>query len=153
MNAVRKDLFESRSKVMTSTCSEIVEPCREGEGVRLESDRLELRKRGLEASLVSLELYLRGLRGLCALPQEDADGVGDAGTAMLSGIGLGGMGDGSCQRCGFSGVSNSMQTDKMLTLNDKLCALSVMTVISCAVEALWRAFAGLANDTLPTRTL
>lgn len=28
----------------------------------------------------------------------DVDGVGDAGRAMLSGMGLGGIGEGSCQR-------------------------------------------------------
>jgi hypothetical protein len=33
-------------------------------------------------------------------------------------------------------------------------ALGVITVISCAVDALWRAFApGLAKETLPTKTL
>jgi hypothetical protein len=117
MNAVRKDLFESGSKVMTSTAGVIAAAlCREGEGVRLESDRLALRKRGLEASLFSSGLYLRGLvenRGLCALPHEEIDGVGDAGMAMLSGMGLGGIGDGSCQRCKFVGEKKLCNQDKM----------------------------------------
>jgi len=157
INAVRKDLFESGSKVMTSTAAGVIAVVlrREGEGVRLESDRLALRKRGLEASLFSSGLYLRGLvenRGLCALPQEEIDGVGDPGMAMLSGMGLGGIGDGSCQRCVKYEINYATMT-KCLTLNDRLCALGVITVISCAVEALWSALAGLANDTLPTRTL
>ncbi len=157
MKAVRKDLFESGSKVITSTRSilsaGVIAVVREGEGVRLESDRLALRKRGLDASLFSSGLYLRGLVENRGLSQEEIDGVGDAGMAMLSGIGLGGMGDGSCQRCKFVGKKIYTTRTKCLTLNDKLCALGVITVISCAVEALWRAFAGLANDTLPTRTL
>ena len=45
-------------------------------------------------------------------------------------------------------------SDKQLTLNDKSLALGVITVISCAVEALCRALAPEdANETLPTRTL
>ena len=82
--------------------------------LRLEPDGLGLRRRGLEAPLLlvllllfpfSSGLRLRGLaelRGLSVPPQDDvdveADGVGDAGRAMLSGIGLGGIGEGSCHR-------------------------------------------------------
>lgn len=70
----------------------------------------------------------------------DEEGVGldpEVGRDREGMVGLGGIGDGSCHR-----------------LNSKFIALGVMTSISCAVEALWRALApGLANDTLPTKTL
>lgn len=70
----------------------------------------------------------------------DDEGVGldpEVGRDREGRVGLGGIGDGSCHR-----------------LNSKFIALGVMTSISCAVEALWRALApGLANDTLPTKTL
>lgn len=49
---------------------------------------------------------------------------------------------------------HEIRFDKPLTLNDKSRALGVITVISCAVEALCRALAPEeANETEPTRTL
>lgn len=54
---------------------------------------------------------------------------------MRSGIGLGGMGLGSCQR-----------------RNWKLRASGAMTVISCAVLAFCSALFGFAKETEPTRT-
>ena len=87
------------------------------------------------------------------------EGVGldpEVGRDREGRVGLGGIGDGSCHRLkkkkgvriregGYKGTR---------TLNSKFIARGVMTSTSCAVEALWRALApGLANDTLPTKTL
>ncbi len=137
MNAVRKDLFESGSNVITSTRSvlwiALGTTTSEGEGVRLrlELDGLGLRRRGLEAPLLlvllllfpfSSELRIRGLaelRGLSVLPQDDVDvdvdGVGDAGRAMLSGIGLGGIGEGSCHRFEMGIDFSSRKVTKKIT--------------------------------------
>jgi hypothetical protein len=89
----------------------------------------------------------------------DDEGVGldpEVGRDREARVGLGGIGDGSCHRLKKRREVRMRKSGDRgtRTLNSKFIALGVMTSISCAVEALWRALApGLANDTLPTKTL
>lgn len=84
MKAVRKDLLGRCLKVIAGW--RMGGRRRSGEGLLLRSESESL-----------LERELRGLR----LSHDEVEGEGDAGRAIAiaSGIGLGGMGDGSCQRC------------------------------------------------------
>ncbi len=95
-----------------------------------------------------------GLGGSLRLDQEPPEeGDGERGSRISSGIGLGGIGEGSCQRYKILAFPCDKGEKRKRTRNSKLTALSVMTVISWAVDALCSALPGLAKETLPTRTL
>ena len=98
--------------------------------------------------------YSGGLGGSLRLDQEPPEeGDGERGSRISSGIGLGGIGEGSCQRCKILAFPCDKKKKRKRTRNSRLAALSVMTVISCAVDALCSALPGLAKETLPTSTL
>lgn len=103
ISAVRKDLFDRWSKEIVSWVAqrrgklflEGEPPRRSGEEPGLRPEEFELEERELLLGLCEL----RGLR----LSHEDEDGDGEAGRVTdsllrLSGMGLGGIGEGSCQR-------------------------------------------------------
>lgn len=185
MNAVRKDLDGSGSKEMTACCgagagSRVDDGLRErrpDDAEMEDEDDAECERRrwrrggGGCGGLWGLPRVAGGLR-LAAPHDEDAvEGDGDGGVracpgpgmvmdVMPAGIGEGGIGEGSCQRCGSYKLEaerkarTSKEITGLLTLNSKFAALGEITVISCAVDALCSALApGLAKETLPTRTL
>jgi len=162
MSAVRKDLFDRWSNVIVVVVvidDDAAATLRLAERRGLLKSLLSFlagdpaRRFGEEAGLRPEEfefeesepslLGLRELRGLW-LSHDDDDGDGEVGRVsdslkILSGIGLGGIGEGSCQRCikkkkklrGECKVQfYKGEGGRSLTLNSKLAALGVMTVIS-----------------------
>lgn len=74
----------------------------------------------------------------------------------ISGSGLGGIGDGSPQRCGsmVSVAMNGGRSVREPTRNSKSVAVGVTMMTSCAVDAFWKALGpGIAREILPTITL